>query len=53
MAYDVWRERTIDVQTGMGILRSTFVIDADGIATRVTHDVRPCDHVDALIEALG
>ncbi len=49
----MWRKRTVDAQTGMGILGSTFVIDADGIATRVTHDVSPCDHADAVIEALG
>jgi peroxiredoxin Q/BCP len=52
-AYDVWRERTIGDVTGMGVLRSTFVIDGNGNVARAMYDVKPDGHADAVLEALG
>ena len=52
LAYDVWREKIVDGATTMGILRSTFVIDADGTVTRAMYGVKPDGHADAVLEAL-
>ncbi len=37
----------------MGILRSTFVIDGDGVVTRAMYGVKPDGHADAVLSALG
>jgi peroxiredoxin Q/BCP len=53
VAYDVVREKTVGGETRMGIVRSTFVIDGDGIVAKAWYDVKPEGHADAVIEALG
>jgi peroxiredoxin Q/BCP len=52
-AYGVWGEKTYAGKTYMGVHRSTFVIDADGNVARVFHDVKPAEHADQVLEALG
>jgi peroxiredoxin Q/BCP len=52
-AYDVWRPVTWAGETNMGVVRSTFVIDADGTVTRAWYDVSPDGHAEAVLEALG
>jgi peroxiredoxin Q/BCP len=52
-AYDVWREKNMHGQRRMGILRSTFVIDGDGVVTRAMYGVKPDGHADAVLSALG
>ena len=52
-AYDVWREKTMYGRRRMGILRSTFVIDGDGVVTRAMYGVKPDGHADAVLSALG
>jgi peroxiredoxin Q/BCP len=52
-AYDVWREKTMYGRRRMGILRSTFVIDGDGVVTRAMYGVKPDGHPDAVLSALG
>ena len=39
-------------KTYMGVARSTFVIDADGIVKRVMHKVKPATHADDVLETL-
>jgi len=54
-AYDVWREKEKDGVKKMGILRSTFVVDAKGVVRHALYDVKPKGHaaaVLALVEAL-
>jgi peroxiredoxin Q/BCP len=51
-AYDVWRERVMYGKRRLGILRSTFVIDADGTVTRAMYGVKPDGHADAVLAAL-
>jgi thioredoxin-dependent peroxiredoxin len=51
--YDVWREKTMYGRRRMGILRSTFVIDGDGVVTRAMYGVKPDGHADAVLTALG
>lgn len=52
-AYGVWGEKTYAGKTYMGVKRSTFVIDEDGNVARVFHDVKPAEHADQVLEALG
>jgi len=52
-AYDVWREKTMYGRRRMGILRSTFVIDGDGVVARAMYGVKPDGHADAVLSALG
>ena len=51
-AYDIWREKTMDGKKTMGILRSTFVIDADGNVAKAMYGVEPDGHADAVLAAL-
>jgi thioredoxin-dependent peroxiredoxin len=52
-AYGVWGEKTYAGKTYMGVLRSTFVIDGDGNVARIFRDVKPAEHADQVLEALG
>ena len=51
--YGVWGEKSFAGKKYMGVNRSTFVIDADGNVKRVMHDVKPKEHADDVLEALG
>ncbi len=51
--YGVWAEKSFAGKKYMGVNRSTFVIDADGNVKRVMHDVKPANHADDVLEALG
>lgn len=52
-AYGVWRERTRDGKTFMGVERSTFVIDAEGNLAKVMRAVDPETHADEVLAALA
>lgn len=43
--YGVWREKEIDGVKRKGVLRSTFIIDKDGIIRHALYDVAPKGHV--------
>ncbi len=47
--YDVWKEKSIYGRTYMGIERSTFLIDANGIIRQIWRKVRVKGHVDAVL----
>jgi peroxiredoxin Q/BCP len=49
-AYDVWREKQAHGETRMGILRSTFVIDKQGIIQHALYDVKPKNHASEVLE---
>jgi peroxiredoxin Q/BCP len=51
--YGVWGEKSFAGKKYMGVNRSTFVIDADGNVKRVMHNVKPANHADDVLEALG
>ncbi|MEM0897088.1 MAG: thioredoxin-dependent thiol peroxidase [Verrucomicrobiota bacterium] len=51
--YGVWVEKNMYGKKFMGIARTTFVIGTDGIITHIFPKVKPSDHVDMLLEALG
>ena len=52
-AYGVWGEKSYAGKTYMGVLRSTFVIDADGNVAKAFHNVKPAEHADQVLEALA
>jgi thioredoxin-dependent peroxiredoxin len=51
--YGVWGQKSFAGKKYMGVNRSTFVIDADGNVKRVMRDVKPANHADDVLEALG
>lgn len=51
-AYDTWVEKSMYGRKYMGMERSTFVIDADGVIAKVMRKVKPAEHADAVVAAL-
>ena len=51
--YGAWREKTLYGRKSMGIVRSTFVIDAAGNVARVFRSVKPDGHAAQVLEALA
>ena len=52
-AYGVWVEKNMYGKKYMGTERSTFVIDGDGRLAKIFRKVKPEEHVDLLLQALG
>jgi thioredoxin-dependent peroxiredoxin len=50
--YGTWVEKRMYGKTYMGIERSTFVVDADGIVAKVMRKVKPAEHADDVLAAL-
>lgn len=51
-AYGVWQEKSMYGKTSMGVVRSTFVIDGDGVVRHVFPKVKVAGHSDAVLEAV-
>lgn len=49
-AFDVWQEKEKNGEKKMGIVRSTFVIDAEGRIRHALYDVKPKGHAEAVLE---
>jgi thioredoxin-dependent peroxiredoxin len=52
-AYGAWGEKSMYGKKYMGMLRSTFIVDADGKIARVFPKVQPKKHDDLVLRALG
>jgi len=52
-AYGVWGEKKMAGKTYMGVIRSTFILGADGRVIRAFPRVSPKTHDDVVLEALG
>ncbi|NLO05556.1 MAG: thioredoxin-dependent thiol peroxidase [candidate division WS1 bacterium] len=50
--YGVWQEKKMAGKTYMGIVRSTFLIDADGKVAKVWPKVKPEGHAREVLEAI-
>jgi peroxiredoxin Q/BCP len=50
-AFGVWGEKTMYGRTFMGIDRSTFLIDRNGVVAKVWRKVKVPGHVDEVLEA--
>ena len=51
--YGVWQEKTFAGNTYMGVVRSTFVIDADGNVLKEMRNVKPDTHADEVLAVLA
>lgn len=51
MAYGVWREKSMYGRTYMGVVRSTFLIGADGRIVRIWDKVKVAGHAEAVLAA--
>ena len=52
-AYGAWAEKVLYGKRGVGIVRSTFVIDARGVVVAAFPKVKVAGHVDAVLSALA
>ena len=50
--YGAWGEKKFAGKSYTGVLRSTFVIDADGTVKKVIRNVKPATHADDVLAAL-
>jgi peroxiredoxin Q/BCP len=50
--FDVIKEKKLYGRTYMGIVRSTFIIDADGVLREAFRNVKVPGHVDSVLEAV-
>ena len=48
-AYDVWQEKKLCGKVSMGVVRSTFIIDEQGIVERVMPKVKPDTNADEIL----
>ena len=51
--YDVWKEKNMYGKKVMGVLRTTYLIDEDGIITRAFSKVKASDNPAQMLEQLG
>jgi thioredoxin-dependent peroxiredoxin len=51
-SYGVWQEKTLYGKTSMGVVRTTFLIDGDGIVRHVFPKVKVDGHSEAVLEAI-
>jgi peroxiredoxin Q/BCP len=51
-AFGVWKEKTLYGKKSMGIERSTFVVDGDGIVRAVFRRVRVPGHVERVLDVV-
>ncbi|MFT4000992.1 MAG: peroxiredoxin [Rhizobium sp.] len=51
IAYGVWREKSMYGRTYMGVVRSTFLIAADGRIARIWDKVKVAGHAEAVLAA--
>jgi peroxiredoxin Q/BCP len=51
--YGAWGEKTRYGRPYMGIIRSTFVIDADGVVKKAMPNVKPATHADDVLAVLA
>jgi thioredoxin-dependent peroxiredoxin len=50
--FGAWREKTRNGKTSMGIQRSTFLIDTDGVVRKVWKNVSVDEHTEQVLAAL-
>ena len=52
-AYDVWKEKKLYGKVSMGVVRSTYLIDEQGIIVKAMGKVKPAENPVQMLEALG
>ena len=51
-AYDVWQEKKMAGKVGMGVVRTTFIIDENGVITAVMPKVKPDTNAQEILAML-
>lgn len=51
-AYDVWQEKKLYGKTSMGVVRTTFIIDENGIISHIMNKVKPDTNADDVLALL-
>ncbi len=51
-AYGAWGEKKMYGKTFLGVIRSTFIVDREGIVRKSWHKVKVKGHVDEILQAL-
>lgn len=49
-AYGVWQEKEKNGEKKMGIVRSTFIVDASGTIRHALYDIKPKGHAEQVLE---
>lgn len=52
-AYDVWQEKKMCGKVGMGVVRTTFIIDENGNIEKIMPKVKPDTNAKEILEYLG
>lgn len=52
-AYDVWKEKNMYGKKVMGVVRTTYLIDEEGIIVKAYTKVKPAQNAKQMLEALG
>jgi peroxiredoxin Q/BCP len=52
-AFGAWGEKSMYGKTYMGMLRTTFLVDEQGIITHVIDKVKSSDHANQILDVLG
>ena len=52
-AYGVWKEKTMFGKTALGVVRTTFIIDENGVVEKVMPKVKPDTNAAEILEMLG
>lgn len=52
-AYDVWKEKKTAGKVSMGVVRTTYLIDEEGIITRAHEKVKAADNPAQMLEELA
>ena len=51
-AYDVWKEKKNYGKVSMGVVRTTYLIDEEGVIVRASDKVKTAEDADTMLEAL-
>lgn len=52
-AYDVWKEKKMYGKTYMGIVRTTYIIDENGVIEKVYEKVKPAENAEQILDYLN
>jgi peroxiredoxin Q/BCP len=52
-AYDVWKEKKLYGKTSLGVMRSTYIIDEEGVIIKVFEKAKPDTNAYEILEFLG
>ena len=51
--YDVWKEKKMYGKTYMGIVRSTYLIDENGMIVKAHEKVKPAENAEQMLEEIA